>query len=281
MSAVCVCVVAYGHAYYLRAARHAVNSVLARSDFDVFLAAGPGAPREVPSARRVTTHHLPTHDLRTGRAAPFLLKFRALAACLDRTSARYLMLLDADAIFRARVDVAMVTQALGTGALAMVEQTTIAGSGMTRQHFLDHYTRHTLAWFAPGSSPPPLEAFRYYNTGMVLGTRDELRELTSWALATIDGAGSEHAVGQHMIADQDYFQFWAHAVHPSRCRALPWRWNHCEHWDDGFPRSDAVILHFSNFCNGLTRRQLWRMRWHNRRPAWRWLWRGDRAAGGR
>jgi hypothetical protein len=262
--------VAYGHDSYLLAARQAVGSVLARSDFDVFLATGPSVPRRVPRDPRLTVHRLAAPDLRAGRAAPFLLKFRAVATCLRRTPARYLMLLDADAILRARVDTAMVAEALGGGTLAMVEQTSIAGSQMTRADFLEHYVRHTLAWFAPGSSPPSLQDFRYYNSGVVLGTRGELGELACWALATIDGATRAHTVGQHMIADQDYFQFWVHAVHPSRCRPLSWRWNHCEHWDAGFPRPDAVILHFSNFCGGPTRRQLWRMRWHNRGPAWRW-----------
>jgi hypothetical protein len=46
---------------------------------------------------------------------------------------------------------------------------------------------------------------------------------------------------------------------------LPWPWNHCEHWDSGFPHEGAYILHFSNFCQGPSFMNMVRM-WAARRP---------------
>jgi GT2 family glycosyltransferase len=41
---------------------------------------------------------------------------------------------------------------------------------------------------------------------------------------------------------------------------LPWQWNHCEHWDEGFPREAALIAHLSNFMNGPTPDTISRLR---------------------
>ena len=54
----------------------------------------------------------------------------------------------------------------------------------------------------------------------------------------------------HMLADQDYLRLWTNSRHPGSCTTLAWDWNHCEHWDDGFPRRGARIVHASNFCRG-------------------------------
>jgi hypothetical protein len=62
-----------------------------------------------------------------------------------------------------------------------------------------------------------------------------------------------------MIGDQDYFQYWTNNLHSENRNTLPWMWNHCEHWDEGFPRKDAFILHFSNFCREPTPWQILRM----------------------
>jgi hypothetical protein len=53
MPDVCVCTVVYGHRNYFRAGRQAVRSVLARSDFDVFVAYGPGPEYQLPDSPRV------------------------------------------------------------------------------------------------------------------------------------------------------------------------------------------------------------------------------------
>lgn len=268
MSRVCVCITVAGSASYFQAARLAIRSVLGRSPFDVFVAAGAGPARLLPCGPRVTTQAIESFTAVNQRAFPFLLKFAALKACLATTRAEFVILLDVDALLAAPVDDATVEAALGAGGLGMVEQTAIRGSILNRSGFLDHYLDHTLSWFDPSAPPPPLERFRYYNGGVVLGHRDELARLAGWAEDRIRGAASHHHVGRHMISDQDYFQFWANQLSPDACVELPWQWNHCEHWDEGFPRSGALVLHFSNFCNGPGARQRARMRMAGWRLAW-------------
>ena len=74
--------------------------------------------------------------------------------------------------------------------------------------------------------------------------------LLPWAFQTIARQPGDHQIGEHMIADQDYFQYWANRLHPGTCAELPWYWNHCEYWDESFPRLGVLFAHFSNFCNG-------------------------------
>jgi hypothetical protein len=267
VSDVCVCTVIYGHRNYFRAGRQAVRSVLARSDFDVFVAYGPGPEHQLPDSPRVRAQLL-RPPVSGDRAMPFLLKFLALESCLRLTDAEWILLLDADAMLVSDLHPSAISRALGAAALGMVEQTGITGSGMTRGDFLQHYVTHALAWFAPGTPAPGLERFRFYNSGVVLGRRGELERLTTWALDTMHRAGKDHRIGRHMIADQDYFQYWTNTLFPSSCVQLPWNWNHCRHWDPDFPRSDAYILHFSNFCRGPSLHQVWRMGWRNYRLEW-------------
>jgi hypothetical protein len=194
------------------------------------------------------------------RAGSFLLKFDALEACLRATDAPTLLLLDADAVLVAPTTATQVETALAGRGLAMVEQTGIRGSGMGRADFLDHYARHSLAFLAPSAPSPEAESFRFFNSGVVIGTRQELRALATWARTAIEASGREHRVGEHMIADQDYYQVWVNHVHRGSCTELDWSWNHCEHWHEDFPRPGARILHFSGFCRGPTRETVARMR---------------------
>ena len=248
-----VCVSILAGSAFADCARESVLSVLENSSFDVHLSLVGVKPKRLPPTRRLVVSALDTPRRRRERAWPFLRKFWALERCLARTDADRLVLLDADAVLVRRLEDRDVAAALSGGALGMVAQETITGSAMTRADFHDHYVRHTLAFIAPGEKPPPPERFRYFNSGVVLGTRAELESLCSWATSAIAGAGRRHAVGKHMIADQDYFQYWAHAVAPERTVALPWSWNHSGAWHEGFPRPDARILHFTNFCNGPAR----------------------------
>jgi glycine betaine/choline ABC-type transport system substrate-binding protein len=80
----------------------------------------------------------------------------------------------------------MVQQALAKTGFGMVEQTTILGSTMNRSDFRDHYALHSLAWLAPEAKPPSLSDFRYYNSGVVLGHRQEFIEFSNWALAVLN-----------------------------------------------------------------------------------------------
>ena len=279
MHDVCVCMVVYGHRNYFRAGRQAIRSVLTRSDFDVFVASGPDHESALPDSSRVRRHRL-RPPASGDRAMPFLLKFRALESCLRLTDAEWILLLDADAMLATDLDARTVAEALGPAGLGMVEQTGITGSGMTRDDFLAHYATHVLAWFAPRAAVPVREQFRFYNSGVVLGRRAEVERVTAWALNTIRCARTDHRVGRHMIADQDYFQYWTNTLFPASCVELPWHWNHCRHWDAGFPRSGAYILHFSNFCRGPGFDQICRMSWWNHRLEWSRWWRRWRRHGG-
>lgn len=260
---VCVFVLACGSYRYHRSALEAVSSLLENTPFDVCLISDreSGAPAGSEDNRRFTRRILSVGGGGNSRAAPFLRKFDALKLGLAATEAPVCMMIDADAIVVRRISGSDVHDALGSNDLAMVEQTTILGSGMTREHFLQHYQRHTLAWFGvPDEAAPEIEQFRFFNTGVVLGRREALSDVADWALGEIRSRGGSHHVGEHMIADQDYVQFWCNQIHPGRCASLPWHWNHCEHWDPGFPRSDALIAHFSNFCRGPSLAQRRRMR---------------------
>ena len=217
---------------------------------------------------RIGQHYLLTEHSDNYRAQPFLLKFKALQACLASTQHRWLILLDADAIMVRPITKEMIRGALLKPGLGMVEQTTILGSSMSRTDFRDHYLQHSLTWLAPGAEAPDTSKFRYYNSGVVLGRRYEFQEFTAWALTALDRNPGSHSVGKHMIGDQDYFQFWTNNLRPDSRNTLPWYWNHCEHWDEGFPRKGSYILHFSNFCLEPTRWQILRMNLM-RRKAWR------------
>ena len=234
-------------------------SVLQFSDFDLFLALGTGPDLRLSKGSRIYQHHLADRYPHGYRAHSFLLKFHALQACLENTQQRWLLLLDADALLVRPITEDMIRKALIKRGLGMVEQTTVRGSSMGSKEFLDHYRQHTLAWLAPEAQPPGILAFRYYNSGVVLGERNHFQEFTSWALATLDRNPGSHQVGKHMIGDQDYFQYWTNNLHPNTRNTLPWYWNHCEHWDQGFPRKSAYILHFSNFCLEPTYQQVLRM----------------------
>lgn len=258
-SSVCICVLAIGRPVYHRAARQCVQSILAMTPFEVVVVHDRPDHRWLPRSPRVLTTRLPQLPASHVRAAPFLRKFEALRACLAATSAPLLIQLDADAIIVGRIGTADIEGALGEAELAAVEQLTIVRTGWTRVELREHYIRHALAWLAPEAEAPPLEEFRFFNSGVVLGRRDAWQRLVSWATATIAGVAPEHHVGEHMITDQDYFQFWANTLHHGTVRTLSWEWNHCEHWDEGFPREGALVAHFSTFCLGPGRRQAIRM----------------------
>lgn len=259
MGEVSVCILIHGKRNYFWAGRQAALSVLENSDFDLFLVLGPGPDLRLNATPRLRCHALAQETGHHYRARPFLRKFHALQACLENGRHRWLLLMDADTIVARTISRRMIEEALAGRSLGMVEQTTILGSAMSRQDFLRHYVQHTLSWFAPGAIPPSLDDFRYYNSGVVLGRREAMQEFVGWALETLDRNRGDHRVGPHMIADQDYFQYWTNNVRPTSCISLPWHWNHCEHWDEGFPRPEARILHFSNFCLAPTLGQVVRM----------------------
>lgn len=259
------CLLVHGAESYARAARVAVDSLLADSDFDVVVIHGGGPVDDWP--RRSRLHRLVVDCPPEGchRARRFLMKFAALQECLGRFPAPWVVQLDADVVLARPLRTRDLAVALDGAAMGMVEQTCIRGSTMDRAAFLDHYRLHTLALLAPGCPSPALREFRYFNSGVVIAPRGTWEALVPWALGVLGSHRGEYQVGEHMISDQDFFQYWANQLHPGTCRELPWYWNHCEHWDAGFPRRGAIFAHFSNFCDGPSSTTVCRMR-RLRRP---------------
>ncbi len=249
-SDVCVCILAQGDARYAWAARQAVKSVLRHTTFDVFLAIGEGVAIKKTHDPRVQFSRLSSEARSACRARPFLNKFDALRSCLEAGSHRGMMLMDADAIVVQPITTKMFEDALAGCDLGMVEQKGIRGSNMHRKEFLEHYKNHTLMWMDAHAVTPSVQSFRFFNSGIALGKRSLWEDILDWVLNHPAMDNGNHQIGKHIIADQDYLQFWANNLHPERCIELPWIWNHCQHWNENFPNSKALILHFSNFCNG-------------------------------
>jgi hypothetical protein len=280
---VVVCTFALGTPAYFAALRQAVGSALRYTPFDVFAVVGSDCAIRLPATRRFRELRWQV-SARQHRSHHFLAKFRALRACLEHTRAEVVLYLDADAVFTRRTSAHDVVMALAGRDLAMVEQELLPDSPSTRDFLFDHYCDHTRVWFGAGGAAPSRDSFRFYNSGVILACRRGLTELCNWALATIERLGPRHEVGQHMIADQDYIQYWANEIHPRCTAALDWSWNHCEHWHSDFPRNGVRIAHLSNACHGPTRRSLWRLRALRASPSiersWRWLRRSSAAAAG-
>ncbi len=244
----CVCFLIHGSDAYYKAGCEAVRSVLELTAFNVFVSCDNTSLLKLSSSRLCVTEYNRYEG--SHRSWRFLGKFRALEACLSSSDDDLIMLLDADAMLLQPLDDCLVRAALNQHLLGMVEQTTITGSTMNRAAFWDHYRRHSLAFIAPHLAPPVPSAFRFFNSGVILGQRTAMAAVTRWALLEISRSSSDHHMGQHMIADQDYFQVWTNSLYPGICQELPWEWNHCEYWDAGFPRRGARVAHFSNFCKG-------------------------------
>ena len=244
-----VCILVGGRPSYVRVARQAVLSVLDHTDFDAYVGHSIDLGGRIPHADRVTL--LPLEPpVSKHRSYRFLQKFDLLHEVLGHSDSELVMMLDADAVLARAVDDTDLRSALDGRGLAMAEQTGIVRSTTSRPDFLQHYTRYSLAFIEPAALTPSLDDFRFFNSGVVVAERTEMSELVAWARDHIATSERDHQVGEHMIADQDYFQVWANSLHRDSCSELPWQWNHCELWDDGFPRDGLRIAHFSNFCQG-------------------------------
>lgn len=244
-----VCMTVVGDRRYHDAARLALRSVLRNSPFPVFMGVDTGERPLWTEHPRVVTTQLSRWSSSSKRPM-FLSKFDTLSALVKQEPRAVIMQMDADAILARNLAGADVVAELKRHPFAMLEQAAVIGSGNDRSFFLEHYVNHTMAWFGDKRAPPRLHSFRYYNSGVLLCTAEALTEFLQWCKPSITSKPDHHRVGQHMIADQDYLQYWLNTVHPGMCRSLPWFWNHCEHWHDGFPRPGARVYHFSNFCHG-------------------------------
>lgn len=249
----------HGHPTYYLAGRQALLSVLRRSGFSIFLVTDHRYKTGLLPNKRLMVHPMGRVESQI-RARRFLAKFAALDAFLEHTDSELVILLDADAVLVRDITAEDIRRALDGRGLGMVEQTTILNSTMSRVDFWQHYKEHSLVWLDPGAQAPFLKDYRFYNSGVVLAQREEMERFCTWAMRVLAQRPGDHRVGEHMITDQDYFQYYANNLHPDSCRELSWRWNHCEHWDQGFPRPGAYVAHFSNFCLRPGWRQLLRIR---------------------
>lgn len=254
-----VCMLIHGHPTYYLAGRQALLSVLRHSDFQIFLVTDHLYKTGMHRRKRLQAHPLGPVEQQV-RARRFLAKFAALEAFLTHTESELVMLMDADAVLVRNLTAEDIRRALDGRGLGMVEQTTILGSTMSRIDFLQHYQKHSLVWLDPEAQAPALADYRFYNSGVVLAQRQEMERFCAWARQMLDQRPGDHRVGEHIITDQDYFQYYTNNLHPESCRELSWQWNHCEHWDKGFPRPGAYVAHFSNFCMRPGWRQLRRIR---------------------
>lgn len=242
---------ATGTPEYRVAAAGTVRSVLERTDWDVVLHSDAPVTADLRDSPRVAVRRVDGSGS-SERAAPFLAKFEALRDTLATSDTELIALLDADTRVVADVSAIEVAGALGGRSLGMVEQTGIRGSDMNRARFLEHYRDYSLRFIAPTAPVPAVDAFRFFNSGVLFGQRAAVAAAVDWALDAIARTPGPHTVGEHMIADQDYLQVWTNTLHPDVCADLDWSWNHCGWWDDPFPREGARIVHFSNFTRGPT-----------------------------
>lgn len=269
-----MCLYVTGSDRYATIARESALSVLDHSDFDLFCVHDVGRDHWIPRSPRVSRLPL-ARATSPDRAHPFNGKLDALSQCIERSGDDLFIMLDADAVFIRRIEDTDVRSALGSKGMGMVEQKRTNGPNLARQDLYEHYCQVSLRFAAPDAAPPSMEAFRYFNSGVVLlepaaamAALDWTREVTRRPLP--------HQIGEHMVADQDHLQVWANSITPGCCAELPWYWNHCEHWDDQFPRAEAWIAHFSNFCQGPNRDTARRMRRVRRAAPGGWfrdLWR--------
>lgn len=241
-------VTAVGAVGYGAAARQTVLSLLEHTSFPVVVGCDEVTEALVPRSPRVRIEQVQVGS--GARAEPFLAKFATWQAALAHPGAKMFIHLDADAVLARPLTAVEVAIAVGGSSLAMVEQTTITGSTMGRPEFLRHFVEHSMAYLAPVYPVPELHDFRFHNSGVILFRALELRNFLHWSAATRAASDGSHHVGAHMVADQDYLQVWANVLRRGRCAELGSEWNHCAWWDADFPRPDARIVHFSNFCNG-------------------------------
>ena len=238
-----------GDATYYQAGGLSVASVLEHSQLPVFV--GCDDPEKLslsyPGRLTVTRLSLPHPEI---RASGFLAKFHTVLKSPLPDDIDVCVLVDADCVLATTLSADDILAALGDFDFAMVEQKTVTGSGIGRKDFLDHFSRVALPVIDKSLSPPALDVFRYWNSGIVIARTQPLRELASMALGVFDSDPHGFSPGGDLVTDQDFFQYWGTLRHPGSIATLQPRWNNCAHWDESFPMPDAIFLHWSNFCLG-------------------------------
>jgi hypothetical protein len=227
----------------------AIRSVLQQTDFDVWV--GCDAPERLSAlaSSRLHCRKLP-QEPPAFSGQMFLRKLDSLRCCLSAfPCGRYILALDADTVLCRRLSEQNISDALQGRALGMVAQGIKPGSGTSQEDLWENYAKGFLRLLGPGTHPRR-EDFYYYNSGVVVAQKEELLSFLSWAGPLLRETGSGHDLGSMFVGDQHYFQIWANHFHPETTLRLPWSWNYCEHWDEGFDRNQTLIHHFSNYCLG-------------------------------
>jgi GT2 family glycosyltransferase len=240
---------AFGAEGYFRAAEMCVRSLLENTPFRIFVGTdSPSSFRirypdrvQVQGIKPLSPEKRPSHFMATFQTAQVAMKKNQPAVCI---------LIDADCLVVNKLDAEDVLNALAGSDFALVEQTTIRGSSMSRTDFLDHFNHFSLPVIDPTAAPPDEDTFRYWNSGVVLAKAPALQELCDFALGLWKQTSHTHIVGDHMVADQDYFQYWGAVHRPGSVTTVPSEWNHCYWWDLDYPKQSAKIRHYSNFCRG-------------------------------
>ena len=249
MSDVTICIVSFGDPAYYAAANQSMTSALVHTDADVFLLTDEGR-FDIPDNPRIT--HLPV--LRPEQPARrFMNKLEAWRRCLGETQNPVLVLMDADAVFAARAQSSELACLVTEKAFAMVEQTSLLQLEWERQDYWRHYCRTSLKAIDAHAEAPSLDNFRFFNSGFVVCRNPDLGEFLKWCDDVSPLVDFEQAAQTgETVTDQDFIQFWSNNLYPGQVSTLDWSWNHCSHWDTGFPRPDARVIHFSSFYHAPT-----------------------------
>lgn len=237
-----------GDESYFTAASAAARSLLLHTDLDVAIVSPH--PERVAIVQNSRLRRITVTAADFGRRAdPFLGKFTALEAVLRETTHEVLLMLDSDCCVSRPFKSDELLSALGSADIALAEQRGIRGTTMARPEFLEHYLRVSLPGVLEDGTEPEPGSFRYFNTGVVLGTRTAWTELLTFA-TRVSSPDRTLEVEGNMVADQDIIQVWLHTRDSVRIAELESHlWNACELWCDVQPDL-ARIIHRSNFCQG-------------------------------
>jgi GT2 family glycosyltransferase len=239
----------FGDEAYYRAAEYCIRSLVEHTSLRI--AVGCDRPENIRVSYPGRVFVLPV-DLSGPalRPRPFMGIFDTVIAIQEHLPSEFCLLIDADCVVMTDIVDTDLGAALGEFDFGMVEQTTVSGSGMGREEFLEHFTKVSLPTIDSDPGTSSLDVFRYWNSGVVLARSSALLELAQFARQKWAQNPAGHLVGDHMVADQDYFQYWGSVRKPGSIITLPKDWNHCQWWDDDFPNPAAKIHHYSNFCLG-------------------------------
>jgi len=246
---VAVVIVSFGNPAYHSAAYESVFSALDHTDAEIVFLTDIGE-FNVPDDSRIRHYQVLQNDQSPRR---FMTKLEAWRICLTETEADVLILLDADAVFITTAGSSELSGLVPEKKMAMVEQCFLSQFGWERFDYWRHYCETSLAAINSREKPPSPDSFRFFNSGFVVCGKTYLGDFLTWVDSVIHQVDFDLAARAGItITDQDFIQFWCNNLHPNQTSVLDWSWNHCSHWDRGFPRPGARVIHFSSFYHAPT-----------------------------